>query len=310
MLHRRLLLLLVFAGLALVAVAGLSPARPDPLLHVATWNMEWLVSPRSAHMARLACRDGRRATLPCDVLQDLDRDSADIAQLAAYARQLDADVIAFQEVEDAATAQRVFRGYTICMASGPGVQQAGFALRARLPHRCGPQVEALAAGERGRSGMSVTLLPPGEAPIELLVVHLKSGCAREPLDAAREACTLLARQVTALGEWITAREADARFMVLGDFNRPSPRSAGDPFWHALHDTRWHAVTHALPFRNCTPGQPFVEFIDHILVSSALVPQLDAARTQRMTYRATDAVNYRLSDHCPVRVSLKFARALY
>ena len=70
--------------------------------------------------------------------EELARDSADLARLAAYARKLDADIVAFQEVENEAIAREVFRGYRICMADGTGVQHVGFAVRPRVTHRCGP----------------------------------------------------------------------------------------------------------------------------------------------------------------------------
>ena len=101
---------LVLATLMLPPVGSGANGRATEL-HLATWNLEWLVSPATALASRLSCDDGTRATLPCDVARTLARDSADFARLRAYARALDADVIALQEVEDVATAQRVFRGY-------------------------------------------------------------------------------------------------------------------------------------------------------------------------------------------------------
>src|SRR6188768_3467839 len=89
------------ATLCLVAATIWSAQRDaDDEITIATWNLEWLISPATAHAGRLACRHGKRTSLPCDVIA---RDSADLARLATYARELDADIVAFQEVENEAT---------------------------------------------------------------------------------------------------------------------------------------------------------------------------------------------------------------
>src|SRR5689334_10845629 len=157
--------------------ATLRQARAARPLSVATWNLEWLVTAETAHAGRLACRAGRRSALPCDVALEQSRDSADLARLARHARRVAADVFAFQEVESAAIAQRVFRNYDICIAPGKGLQHVGFAVRRTLPHRCGPSVESLSLNGAQRPGLRLTVRPESSAPIELMVVHLKSGCA-------------------------------------------------------------------------------------------------------------------------------------
>src|SRR5689334_20064733 len=83
--------------LALVASADTrdtTTATAPSTLRFATWNLEWLVDGATLHTARMACRDSRPTSLPCDVVRELARDSADLARLASYARRLDADVIA------------------------------------------------------------------------------------------------------------------------------------------------------------------------------------------------------------------------
>jgi hypothetical protein len=131
--------------LSLAFATTTSSAAPGALT-IATWNMEWLVSPATAHAARLACRGGRRGTLPCDAARDHSRDSADLSRLAWYAGRLGADVIAFQEVENAFIAARIFRDYRICIAGGHGLQHVGFAVRPGIAHRCGPPMDAVSLG--------------------------------------------------------------------------------------------------------------------------------------------------------------------
>jgi endonuclease/exonuclease/phosphatase family metal-dependent hydrolase len=279
---------------------------------IATWNLEWMVSQTTAHASRLACQQLQRAPLPCEVARELARDSADLARLAAYARALNADVVAFQEVEDAAIAQRIFNGYDICIALGPGLQHVGFAIRPEIPHRCGTPVDALTLGDRHRAGATLWLAPGTAQQIEMLAVHLKSGCAHGDLDSGVAACVVLAGQAQVLGQWIAQRTAaHARFILLGDFNRTEPDNA-DGFWRQLaggsdlHMSFADAANNT-PFRNCYIAQGFTHYIDHILLGSSLSSQIVPGSFARLGYSPRDALRYRLSDHCPIRVSLIWAR---
>jgi endonuclease/exonuclease/phosphatase family metal-dependent hydrolase len=295
-----------FLAVAAAASPG-SPATTPQVLTIASWNLEWLVSPETSHTSRLACNSGRIAPMPCDVARDLARDTADLAKLAQYAKRLDADVIAFQEVENRRAARRVFRGYDICINSGPGVQQAGFAVRAGIAHRCDPPLQALASGFRQRAGARLTLYPGTTRQIELLAVHLKSGCSRDALDSGGAACRTLAAQGRALAAWMQQRaERNVRAIVLGDFNRTGP--GNDVFWQQLQagdtpDAAYFNASAAVAFSNCYRGQPFSEYIDHILVSRALKAQIVRGSFRHHGFRSLDAFRYRLSDHCPISVSL-------
>lgn len=305
------LILALVLGLIVWAVlrGGDAFSAPRPL-RLATWNMEWLVDPETSRVARIACRDGRRSPLPCDVARTQARDSADLRAIASEVRRLDADVIAFQEVENASIARRVFRGYDICIADGPGAQHAGFAYRPRQGIRCEPPLQSLTVGGRGRAGQPLRLQLGDGPPLHLLAVHLKSGCSRDALDSTTSACVLLAAQTEALGEWIDSRvQAGEPFIVLGDLNRAGAPDASDPFWNLLDASRFEAAASHLAFRNCVFGAPYEAFIDHILVDRSLLPRLHQEGFAQMRFHAAKSNRYRLPDHCPVRVSLSRARVV-
>jgi endonuclease/exonuclease/phosphatase family metal-dependent hydrolase len=190
------------------------------------------------------------------------------------------------------------------------LQHVGFALRPGIAHDCGHPLTTLTVGEQGRAGRQLTITAPGFAAIELLVVHLKSGCARDSLESGSEACELLAAQAHALGEWIAAQSArHTRFIVLGDFNRGGPPDVADHFWPLLHPEAFSASSSTLPFANCSWGAPYREFIDHILVSRTLAGSLPDKPFHQLRYDERDAARHQLSDHCPVGVSLNVDPAL-
>lgn len=291
--------------------AGSGPAAVDPqTIRIATWNLEWLVSPRTARDSLNDCDDGRRAALPCDVARSVRRDSGDRARLRDQVRRLDADVIAFQEVEDESTAAALFRGYRICITAAGGVQQVGFAVRRSLPHRCEVPLP-LGEASRARPAAVLRVFPGSGAELTLLAVHLKSGCATQPLPEdggpGGSACALLSLQADLLHEWLAAAwRAGSRFVLLGDFNRAGPDD-DDPFWQRLDPLGvLRNASQGHPFRNCFIGQPFRQYIDHILVDAVLARHLVPGSFSKQGYREADAERYRLSDHCPISVALRLA----
>ncbi|HVY80753.1 MAG TPA: endonuclease/exonuclease/phosphatase family protein [Steroidobacteraceae bacterium] len=303
---------------ALASVGASAPEAPrNPTLKIATWNLEWLIAPSTFKPLKSSCVPrgvqafANERRLPCDVAQRLERSSRDFAMLARYARTLDADVIALQEVDGPEAARLVFPGYEFCFTGSRHLQNTGFAIRAGLPMRCGPDFEPLSLDDTLRRGAELVLFPGQPREIHLLSVHLKSGCSDKPLAGGGDkACDTLARQVPALERWIDGQaRAGHRFAVLGDFNREllgergpvrmwSEMSDGDPPGaHLLN------VAQGQPFRNCVPGQAHAAFIDHIVLGGALAGALVPGSFERVTYSAADARHARLSDHCPVAVRL-------
>src|SRR3954470_21187394 len=132
---------------------GETAATPARQLKIATWNLEWFMAPETVRALTPACtprdapRDGARRSLPCDVAHELGRSNEDIAALRDYARSLDADVIALQEVDGADAARLVFPDYEFCFSGRVAVQNNGFAIRRGVPHACGPDFMDLSLGD-------------------------------------------------------------------------------------------------------------------------------------------------------------------
>lgn len=302
-----------------------TPGRSGDSLRLATWNFEWLVAPENFVALKRTCvpqgasPGGRRRTLPCDAAARLERSTADFEAIARYARQLDADVVAMQEVDGPSAARRVFpSGYRFCFTGAAAVQNVGFAVRDGIPFRCGPDLVELSLDGRVRRGAELRLFPGTPSEIHLLAVHLKSGCGKRTLDVPREACALLARQVPVLERWIDARAATGRpFAVLGDFNREllwdtgpprTPDGAQRALWSEIDDgdppeADLVNAAEGERFVNCHPGQNFSGYIDHILLSHSLAARKVPGSFHRVTFEPAEALRRKLTDHCSIAVDL-------
>ncbi len=306
----------LLAAATLLAAAATGTARASPAtLKLATWNMEWFLTPATFNGLKGDCtRDDRShrrnpRSIPCDVAATLERSATDLAGMARVARTLDADVVAVEEVDGPEAARQVFPRHGFCFTGGRVVQNTGFAIRRGVPFRCGADVSGLSLGDELRRGATVVLYPDTARELHLLAVHLKSGCWRQALDSRAQACERLARQAPALHEWVASQQqAGHRFAVLGDFNRDLLAERADGLWMRLGaDSPESALVNTASraeFRNCYAGQTHTGYIDYILLGNTLAPALVSGSFERLTYSATDAWRLKLSDHCPVAIRLR------
>jgi endonuclease/exonuclease/phosphatase family metal-dependent hydrolase len=253
-------------------------------LKIATWNLDWLTTRQAGH------------GLPADVVP---RDEDDFARLAQYARELNADVVAIQEVDGFQAATKVFPRdlYSIHMTRDHVMQRVGIVVRRGLKYDMNPDVTALAMNHL-RSGADITL-HLGSSDLRILAVHLKTGCRNQPLPRTHDrSCLELRDQVPVLEEWIAARRQEGMaFVILGDFNR----------WMDGRDALLSDLRRAAPLVRATEGHSSPcwgaeNFIDHILAGGDAANWMQPDTLRVMTYRETDrALKDRLSDHCPVSV---------
>ena len=256
-------------------------------LKVATWNLDWLTT-----------RQAGDRGLPTDVVP---RSVGDFDLLAAYVQELNADVVAIEEVDGWGAAAKLFPRdrYSIHMTRDHVVQRVGIAVRRGLRYDANPDVTGLSLSHL-RSGADITL-HLGTADLRILAVHLKKGCRDKPLQkAGGTACTELRSQIPLLAEWIAARrQENVPFLVVGDFNRSM--DGKDALIAALRD--------AAPLARATEGHSSPcwgneSFIDHILAGGAAAEWMKPDTLRVLTFRETDPLlKDRLSDHCPVSVRL-------
>lgn len=279
-------------GLALAWPMSVGAAEQDGV-KIATWNLEWLTS-----------RPAGDPALPDDANPKRD---VDIATLAAYAAQLDASVVALEEVDDPALAARIFPPdhYRVLITRDHVVQRVALAVRRDVTVTQNPDLQALDVALPGqfhlRSGLDATLVIGG-ATLRVLAVHLKSGCWDGALpDPKRPACAALAAQLPGPRAWIAERRHEGTpFLVLGDFNRRL--KADDAFLAGLRQDGPLATATAGRASPCWGGE---DFIDQVMAGGAarLWMQPDSLRV--LVYREADPdMKERLSDHCPISVRFR------
>lgn len=274
-------------------------------LKVATWNILWL----SSHEYNV-------------------RSESDYPELAKYATQLDADIIALQEVENAAYAQKVLGdGYDYYFSTKDWVQRVGFAVRKSLPYSVDVKEYRDLSINNVRYGMDLKLTQ-GKKELRLLAVHLKSGCFTKPLDVKslaampttsrkeekrKQACETLAQQRKPLEAWIDARQAEGvPFAVLGDFNRRLVQDVAQEFnpasgfWQDINNSGEKGLWSPTLNRNsdCWGGY-YKDYIDHIIMNPQARQKYVAGSFDQLLYgkKYTRELSEVLSDHCPISVEL-------
>ncbi len=258
-----------------------------------------------------------------------ERSQADYQELAKYAKQLNADVIALQEVESKYWAKKVFGDdYDYYFSTKDWVQRVGIAVKKSAGLTVNAkEYKALDVG-KVRHGMDLNLSRNGNT-LRLLAVHLKSGCFALPLDKhsvssmkstsekqarKKEACQKLSKQIEPLEKWIDLRaKENTSFIVLGDFNRRFSQdislnhSEEKGLWQALNDEGNEALWTPTATANsdCWGGY-YKDYIDHIIFSpNAKESYVNGSFEQLVfTQKYNRKLSQTLSDHCPISVKVK------
>ncbi len=294
------LIALSLSAVLLSGCVGVTPSVRPEGLKVASWNME-----------HLAERDGEGCR---------PRTEADYAVLRRHADALGADVIAFQEVQSRAAAERVFDPavYDVVMSGRPpssrggecrgrqGLfmqnQAVGFAIRKGVPWTRNPDFDALALGNPDlRWGVDVTVNQG--RPVRLLAVHLKSGC-NSGRTATDPDCPVLFEQLPVLEGWTEARARDGQgFVVLGDWNRRLA-GRGDAFLADLNDGDPAGSVLTLASGNRPAGckARYREFIDFIATGGEATARVVPGSFEEYVYGGAPEADHP-SDHCPIAVRI-------
>ena len=289
----------------LITFVAFTTALRAETLKIASWNIAWLGSYKYN-----------------------ERTSSDYAELARYAKQLDADIIALQEVESSSWAKQVFGDdYDYYFSTKDWFQRVGYAVRKSIGFKVrSSEYKKLDVGQV-RHGMDL-ILSKGEKKLRLLAVHLKSGCFDKPLNKKsidampssskktsnlKVACNLISNQIKPLESWIDARaEESVPFIVLGDFNRrfaveiEKNYSETQGLWEAIDDDGAEDLWSPTLQRNsgCWGGY-YKDYIDHLILDPKAKAAYVEDSFEQIVYEGkySRRRSQNLSDHCPISVEI-------
>ena len=287
--------ILVVLTLALPTATGVAGE-----VRIAAWNLEHLNA------------TGSEGCLP--------RTAADYRAIARQVTELDADVVAFQEVENEAAAWRVFPDsyWNVEMSSRLPMARprkcrdrpearlrhlaTGFAIRRGIAYRRNDDLKALGGGDAiQRWGTDITVTADG-GQLRLLSVHLRSGCwgAKQDRDTKRATtCAVLRAQMRHLKAWSDARRVEGTaFVILGDFNRRLTLP-DDWAWRLL-------APPSAPLRLVTGGAArcdprFPAFIDHLVAGGGAETMLVPGSFHEVARSGPHP------DHCAVTADFRVGR---
>lgn len=182
-------------------------------LAIATWNIQWLHS-----------KDDRGT---------IDRDDLDFEHLRRIPIELDADIIALQEVDGEVNAANVFdpSHYDFFFSSRDQRERTGFAVRRRdgLSVDQNQDLVALSLGGGLPRGTDITVNVASDE-IRFLSVHLHEGCRPQETNSLEPEspepdppgfhCQILGQQLQILNGWMRERcESGEAYVVMGTFGR-------------------------------------------------------------------------------------------
>ncbi|MEZ9838158.1 endonuclease/exonuclease/phosphatase family protein [Vibrio sp. 10N.261.52.C11] len=269
-------------------------------LTISSWNIEWL----STNEAVNKFSDKR--------------DQADFDKLATYFQSLDADVVAFQEVDNVNAVQRVAGDQYKILMSDRALsknsnrqfkevnQYTGFAVRKGVALTDYADFPLETTSNSKLRFASYIVVETNFKPIHMLSVHLKAGCSGAY--KSNRDCSRLKEQAQQLNKWIKQRERNNEdYAILGDFNHNLAYSR-DWMWKELSQytdaqlatRKTRADCKVRSNRNNYRTHQFRSVIDHIVVSESL----NASPAKQKVFETQDVLDYKLSDHCPVSKTIK------
>ncbi|KJG39836.1 endonuclease [Photobacterium angustum] len=280
-----------------------------------TWNLQWLSEQQ----------------------QKVKRNEQDYTTLKQIFLIYEPDILAFQEVDSAASLQRIVPNdqYQIFMSSRiknkedifNGVNQfTGFAVKNHLTVKEHPDITtlsspALALGKKPyyqqklRYGSAITV-SLNQHDIIVVNVHLKSGCftPKQLKNNRKKSCRTLNFQRTLLQQWIKQQQINKQpFILVGDFNHRiafkttnyatkfffSNNKQGPLKW-LTNNVKGNCLTKKIKNKKVY-YRHYKELIDHGFSSE----HFNITSVQQLPYSKEQVSTYQLSDHCPIIFDFSF-----
>lgn len=317
--------LVLFSIVPVISYASqhqISSNQMNSKIRIATWNIANLHWEIGKHLPG-------RSNAPA-------RSKSDFQRLQKYANRIDADIIALQEVNGPKAIYRVFPSskYHVIMSDR---YREDVKTRRKTDHiytaiaikRSAPiklissrTVKTISVMHKQhgstrptRRAVEAKLQLPNGSHLNILAVHLKSGCHQGNLiNAKSPACATMSKQVAHLEQWIDKiAEKGEALMVLGDFNRRiNMRGKKDHLWAEIDDAEPSNLDlFRLPFKqdsNCfhRTRHHKSEAIDYIIADKEAWQWIDKSSFRIIDYDKLDKPHGKqISDHCPAYVDMGF-----
>jgi len=291
----------------LTGLAGDGPGRRGDALRVVTWNLANFAGDASGH---------------------------DLERMRELIEELDADVLALQEINDPEALAALLAGWELGVSEhgGRGRQKLAIAWRRdRVELLEFAEHPSLSVGGRVRPGLSAYLRGRGGGPdFWLVVVHLKA--MPVAIDVRREQWPLLLELAEATSRGASAGAGDRDLLIVGDFNTTGPPGSWSrgPAIEQGELAEFFAPAGIRRLRNATGCTAYYDGrrrdawkeaseIDLVWVrdlAESIAPDAvvhsgsHCAASRCADFRSTDAYPVRdyvsVSDHCPVVVDLAWA----
>lgn len=256
------------------------------------------------------------------------RQEEDYTRLRDFAQTLEGDIISLQEVESEKAVARVFpkSEWNIVISDRPHSpsyecrgngqtstqQRVALAIRKGIAFETPGNFKELALDRTGLRYGVVARLTGSPDTIDVMAVHLKSGCfVPDYSTSEKKACEVLEQQVPLLDQWGEDRiENKQSFVIMGDFNNRLTNE-GNKFWEVLTEMDGdsiHLKNSMQKLTGCHPRYPLP--IDHILMDPLLSKYLVEGSQKVHYYPSTSTEmteDEMLSDHCPISMVLDFRK---
>ncbi len=274
--------------------------KSDTSLVVTTWNVEHLAAPVDQ-----GCRP---------------RTQDELEQLKQYAKSLDADIVALQEVASKQAIEQLFPSdsWQVFISERPDSesydcrktgfkstqQKVGYAVRKGIDVKDVNSLAEFSLDSRGLRHALELEVDSQFGAMTLLNVHMKSGCFVDNYTRKdSKACNTLAKQVKVLDAWVEQKEAEkAPYVILGDFNH----RLSAPYNHLRREITSNSDGSESSLINATEEiigchQYYPAPIDHIFLGNT--QSLNLETTPKMHKFANMEPKQMLSDHCALSLEI-------
>ncbi|MFV0576362.1 MAG: endonuclease/exonuclease/phosphatase family protein [Vibrio sp.] len=260
-------------------------------------------------------------THPSSSFPESERNEKDFSVLNNKFQGMQPDIFAFQEVDSKQAVEKVVgSSYHIYMSDRAQSrykkqqfkdinQYTGLAISEQWQVTDPKDIE-LSPHSKLRFATYVVMKKDNQPDVHVLSVHLKQGCPAQKKSS--QSCKEVDSQSKVLNKWMTERvKQDQAFVIMGDFNHDMSYR-NDWLWKQLSSGIESDVTlltqnikancEVKSNRNPNKLYRYPKVIDHMIVSKAQVQ----SPAKQINYTRDEALNYRVSDHCPLMSTVKLS----